>query len=304
MIAQRRADVAELNARARFMLRTAGELTGAELHLPGGMFAVGDRVVLKRNDRARDVHNGQRGVVVRVDRDACSLVVRCGDRSVTLDRDYLTSMTQTRDPTLLHGYAITGHIAQGVTVDRSFVLAADGMSREWAYVALSRGRKSNRLYVTVQPDDERAEFAPIGKDIVDPVERLATQLRTSAAQVLAIDAGGAQSPELDGAAASQRRFDAEREAAEAAHERWVLERRRHHWLPGRGLELDEARTRERAANARLAQARRLEAEMAHGRRPFASGNEADRTVERLHDLVNERAAQRVLQPGRELERER
>ena len=163
---------------------------------------------------------------------------------------------------------------------------------------------SRRRAVTVQSDDERAEFAPIGKDIVDPVERLATQLRRSAAQVLAIDAGGAQSPELDGAAASQRRIDAEREAAEAAHERSVLERRRHHWLPGRGLELDEARTRERAAKLRLAQARRLEAEMAHGRRPFASGNEADRTVERLHDLVNERAAQRMLQPGREVERER
>lgn len=137
MIAQRRADVTDLNARARGLLRAAGEVTGAELHLPGGAFAVGDRVVLKRNDRARDVHNGRRGVVDGVDRNACSLTLRCGDRSITLDPDYLTSMTEDGDPTLLRGYAITGHVAQGVTVDRSFVLAADGMNREWAYVALS-----------------------------------------------------------------------------------------------------------------------------------------------------------------------
>ena len=56
---------------------------------------------------------------------------------------------------------MTGHVAQGATVDRAFVLASEGMSREWAYVALSRGRLSNRLYVAAQPDDERAEFAPV-----------------------------------------------------------------------------------------------------------------------------------------------
>ena len=44
--------------------------------------------------------------------------------------------------TLLHGYAVTGHVAQGVTVDRAYVLASDGLYREWIYTAMSRGREA------------------------------------------------------------------------------------------------------------------------------------------------------------------
>ena len=66
-------------------------------------------------------------------------------------------MSATRDgePTLLHAYAITGHIAQGMTVDHALVLADEGINREWAYVALSRGRQSNRLYLSERHDDAR-----------------------------------------------------------------------------------------------------------------------------------------------------
>jgi hypothetical protein len=37
---------------------------------------------------------------------------------------------------LLHGYAITCHVAQGMTVDRALVLADDGPTNELAYTAL------------------------------------------------------------------------------------------------------------------------------------------------------------------------
>ena len=187
MIAQRRADVADLNARARERLQARGALGREELELAGGAFAVGDQVVVKRNDLRLGVTNGQRGEVVAVDAAAGSLVVDCGGRRVRLDRAFLSSATRDGEPTLVHGYAMTGHVAQGATVDRAFVLASEGMSREWAYVALSRGRLSNRLYVAAQPDDERAEFAPTSPELRDPVERLAAALRDSDAQVLAID---------------------------------------------------------------------------------------------------------------------
>ena len=52
MIARRRADVAELNLRARQLLRQVGELGPEEIALPGGDFAVGDQVVIKRNAHA------------------------------------------------------------------------------------------------------------------------------------------------------------------------------------------------------------------------------------------------------------
>ncbi len=52
MIARRRVDVADLNARARLVLREAGALGVEEVALPGGRFAVGDRIVIKRNARS------------------------------------------------------------------------------------------------------------------------------------------------------------------------------------------------------------------------------------------------------------
>ena len=64
MLAQRRDDVADLNARAREHMRAAGALGDRELRLPGGRFAVGDHVIVKRNDLRRGIVNGERGRVI------------------------------------------------------------------------------------------------------------------------------------------------------------------------------------------------------------------------------------------------
>jgi ATP-dependent exoDNAse (exonuclease V) alpha subunit len=184
MIARRRDDVADLNARARRHLRAAGALGDVELAAPGGAFAVGDRVVVKLNDFRLGVHNGDRGEVVAV--QPHSLAVELRGRTVRLDAHFLTDRTAQGDPTLVHGYAITGHVAQGLTVDRAFVLADDGMNREWAYTALSRGRLSNHLYVASEPGGARDEFAP-GEVPRDPLERLTAALKRSDESQLAID---------------------------------------------------------------------------------------------------------------------
>ena len=92
------------------------------------------------------------------------------------------------DPSLVHGYAITGHVAQGLTTGRAFVLADAGASREWLYVALSRGREGNRLYVA---DDERGreEFAPVDPHRPGAHRRLAAALARREGQRMAIDWG-------------------------------------------------------------------------------------------------------------------
>lgn len=47
-----------------------------------------------------------------------------------------------------HGYAVTTHKAQGVTVQHSFVLGGGAMTnREMAYVQMSRHKESARLYL-------------------------------------------------------------------------------------------------------------------------------------------------------------
>jgi len=82
------------------------------------------------------------------------------------------------------GYATTIHKAQGVTVDRCFVLIEDSTSREQAYTAMSRGRLGNDLYVegiTARPDESRAHELP-----PDAIERLRRHLRRSIGQQLAI----------------------------------------------------------------------------------------------------------------------
>jgi ATP-dependent exoDNAse (exonuclease V) alpha subunit len=141
------------------------------------LVATGDRVLLRRNDRRLGVVNGDRGVVVEAGEN--ELVVELRGRTVRLGREYLD-----QERALELGYAITGHAAQGLTCSQTFVLATDGLSKEWAYVALSRGRESNRLYVTHEAR-ESAEFAPNGDGTWRPAEALREGLSRSAAHELA-----------------------------------------------------------------------------------------------------------------------
>jgi len=63
MIAHRRSDVADLNQRARALLRDAGRLGPDALRTDNRAFAVGDRVITTRNDRGLAVVNGQAGTL-------------------------------------------------------------------------------------------------------------------------------------------------------------------------------------------------------------------------------------------------
>ena len=70
MIAHRRADVADLNQRGRERMRAAGRL-GLDAVVTGARaFAVGDRVVMTRNDRQFGVVNGDSGALTRVENGA------------------------------------------------------------------------------------------------------------------------------------------------------------------------------------------------------------------------------------------
>ena len=142
MLATRRADVDRLNALARRHLRHTGQLAGPVLEESGRQFQAGDRVMLRRNDARLNVCNGQTGAVVSVDRAAKSLIVAFDDGACrAVPHNYIAAGG------VDHGYATTIHKAQGLTVDRCLVLADELIYRESAYVALSRGRARNQLYV-------------------------------------------------------------------------------------------------------------------------------------------------------------
>jgi ATP-dependent exoDNAse (exonuclease V) alpha subunit len=143
ILAHDRADVAALNHHARQLVDQAGWLGATRLVASGREWAAGDRLVCRRNDYRPevDVRNGTRGTVEAINREHGALVVRTDDgRRVELPADYLEHVR--------HGYAITGHASQGVTVDRTFLLATpERGSAEWGYVAASRHRVDLQVYV-------------------------------------------------------------------------------------------------------------------------------------------------------------
>ena len=177
MIAHRRADVAELNRRAREHMRAAGRL-GDEVFLTGERaFAVGDRVVTTRNHRRLGVVNGDSGTLTRIAR---------GTLRVELDRGARVELPEryAREGWLEHGYASTAHRAQGATVDRAFVLGSDELYREWGYTALSRHRDMARFYLTATPDFLNAAAEPLRE--ADLPRRVARMLQASRAEHLAL----------------------------------------------------------------------------------------------------------------------
>ncbi|MBA3407639.1 MAG: AAA family ATPase, partial [Solirubrobacterales bacterium] len=154
MIAHRRRDVADLNARARERMRALGRLGADELRTGERAFAVGDRVVTTRNNRAVGVVNGQAGVIAGL---------RSGRLEVRFDDGRWAQIPEryARDGHLDHGYATTAHRAQGATVDRTFVLGSDELYREWGYTALSRHRHDARFYVSATPTFLNEAPAPL-----------------------------------------------------------------------------------------------------------------------------------------------
>jgi hypothetical protein len=169
-------------------------------------------VVLRRNDRLLGVANGDRGTVAAVDTDARTLDVELPGRRVRLDAGYLDSAAR-HAPALQHAYAITGHVAQGLTFGQTFVLATDLISREWIYSALSRGGESNRLYAVSDRTSERDEYAPGDSRPRGAREQLAAAVERSEAHALASDTG--REPHLLG---ELRHATAELAAAVRAHD--------------------------------------------------------------------------------------
>jgi conjugative relaxase-like TrwC/TraI family protein len=144
ILAHDREDVRLLNASARERLDRAGLLGPERLMSHGREWAAGDRLACRRNDYRPevDVRNGTRGTVVAVDPQRGSLrLLIDGGRQVVLPPDYLEHAH--------HAYALTGHVSQGATVERTYLLASpERGGAEWAYVAASRHRIDLRLYAT------------------------------------------------------------------------------------------------------------------------------------------------------------
>ncbi len=173
-------EVRALNEAARGRMRAAGDL-GNDMRITvergDRSFASGDRVMFLQNERGLGVKNGTLGTIEQVSERSMS--VRTDDgRSVSFDlKDY---------DRIDHGYAATIHKAQGMTVDRTHVLATPGLDAHGSYVALSRHRDGmdlhygrdefadeNRLVRTLSRD--RAKDMASDYERTDPAQGYAEQ---------------------------------------------------------------------------------------------------------------------------------
>ena len=177
MLAVERAEVAALNDLARASLRQGGSLGDDVVKAGGRGFALGDAVVCLRNDRRVGVLNGTTGTLTR--RVGAGVVIATTDGERVLPASYLAAGR------LDHAYALTVHKAQGLTVERAFVLATSALTQEAGYVAMSRARASTELFVALD-GDELGGHDPRPQVPADPLALARRRLATSRAKQLAL----------------------------------------------------------------------------------------------------------------------
>jgi hypothetical protein len=154
MIAPDTATVTELNRRARADRIATREVAEHGVNAAAGqMIGVGDHVVTRRNDRHLAtgtgwVKNGDRWVVTATDNDGAMTVRRAGGHGViVLPANYVTQHVEL-------AYATTAYRAQGRTVGTAHALVSPSTTREALYVAATRGREANFLYVDAAYDPD------------------------------------------------------------------------------------------------------------------------------------------------------
>lgn len=196
LLAPTNAIVNELNARAR-TARLAAALEadphatpGRETTLSDGLTAsVGDVIRTRRNNRqlpltATDyVRNGYTFTIVDIAADGALKARHRGtSREVTLPADYVT------DHVTL-GYAATIDAAQGSTAGHAcHVVGAEHLTRQHLYVALTRGRAENHLYLSTAETDPHRILSPKATHPDTAVDVLSRIVARDGAQVSATTA--------------------------------------------------------------------------------------------------------------------
>ena len=133
-------EVEMLNAAARHRLIAQGELSEeVTVRTERGLrqFAEHDRILFLRNERELGVKNGSLGTVEKAASDRLEVWLDDG-RRVAVDLKSYSHID--------HGYAATVHKTQGMTVDRTHILATPGLDAHSTYVALSRHRSGISLH--------------------------------------------------------------------------------------------------------------------------------------------------------------
>ena len=172
MLAGTKVEVSKLNRLAQTERLSQGELGKTLIEINGNFVHTNDRVLFKKKDRIMGIENGEVGTVFSIDNKSRTVVIEMDDKR------YVKIAVQDYDNLHL-GYAVTTHSAQGITVDKAFILAGGVMQdRELSYTQISRSREQTKIYT------ERAE---VGDTIADLSKRMKTSRMKVIAQDLVLD---------------------------------------------------------------------------------------------------------------------
>jgi ATP-dependent exoDNAse (exonuclease V) alpha subunit len=198
LLARSHDDVDALNAHARQGAMSSGDVRGDPLLTAGGRdWREGDLLRVTRNDRRITVgtdHLRNGDLFTVTGHTELGLTVQHLDSPDTtvLPRDYLAQHAR-------YGWASTIDSAQGATVDHSLLLARPGLDRSRLYVAMTRGRQTNHVYLAPAPDPEITprDSRP---QAIDPASQLAQMLHRTGENA----AAHTRLPEPDRPAATPR----------------------------------------------------------------------------------------------------
>jgi len=171
MIAPDAATVSELNRRARAdRIATAEVAEDGVIAAAGQTVGVGDQIVTRRNDRHLAtgtgwVKNGDCWVVTAIANGTMTVRRAAGHGVVVLPADYVAQHVEL-------SYATTAYRSQGRTVGTAHALVSPWTNREALYVAATRGRSANFLYVDTaydpdpQTGHDRGGGAPTAREVL------------------------------------------------------------------------------------------------------------------------------------------
>ncbi|MDN5604374.1 MAG: relaxase domain-containing protein [Kocuria sp.] len=170
LIAGRNDQVQALNDRAQNELVSEGTVNPEkQVALRYGNAYLGDLVLARKNNRqltdesGEFVKNGTRLKLTEIYADHARAVRQDTGATITLPAGYLADSVEL-------GYASTAHRAQGLTVDTAHVAADESFGREQLYVAMTRGKASNHVYLTEPDDDTVPEDTPDPWAMIRPIE--------------------------------------------------------------------------------------------------------------------------------------
>ena len=158
-----RSDVFALNNMARDALKSQGSLSpGIALNLSSGTkeLSIDDVVYFLKNNSELGVKNGTLGRIIKIDesgnisvnidstktKDQNNEISNIGNKDIKTSENNVLSFNLKDYNFLDYGYAATIHKAQGVTVDRTYVLATPGFDQRLTYVSMSRHKDEATMF--------------------------------------------------------------------------------------------------------------------------------------------------------------